>query len=113
MIKRIPNRLRTMFFSESAITQVIKPSGNFSLLQIGRYAAAIDEEIVAVGSFLSAKKVFVFNISTNPAQQLAILSSPDDTVTVDGFGKHAVAVNRKHGIILIGAPFHEIASMLL
>ncbi len=87
---------------------MITPSGNFSDLWFGYYAAAIDEEIVAVGSAKVFEKVFVFNISTNPAQQLAVLSSPDGTDT-DRFGKDAVAVNRKYGI-LVGAPYHKIGS---
>ncbi len=95
------------FLADWPITQVIKPSGTFSGLQLGKYAAAIEEEIVAVGS--SQSIVFVFDISTNPAKELAVLSSPDGTNS-DKFGD-AVSVNRRYGI-LIGAPHHAIGSKL-
>ncbi len=79
---------------------------------LGRYAAAIDEEIVAVGSWSSSttsRRVFVFNISTNPAQQLSVLGSPDGG-TQCRFGV-AVAVNRNYGI-LVGADHRDIEGML-
>ncbi len=62
-------------------------------------SVAIDEEILAVGACCFDRyfksRVFVFNISTNPAQQLADISG--DWVDV-----RSVAVNRKHGIVLVG-----------
>ncbi len=68
------------------------------------FAAGIDEEIVAVASYSVLDSipsvVFVFNISTNPTQQLAVLSSPEGPD--DAFGKTTVAVNRKYGV-LVGA----------
>ncbi len=49
MLKRIPNRFTPKFLSEWAITQVIKPRTLDNRMFAGS-AAAIDEEIVVLGS---------------------------------------------------------------
>ncbi len=106
--KRISNRLTSPFLSDWPIIQVIEPSGNYSWtngrinitwgLKMGD-SVAIDEEILVVGSCCFGRyyksRFFVFNISTNPAQQLA-------DITGDWVGVRSVAVNRKHGIVLVG-----------
>ncbi len=89
---------------------MIKPSVTSTNLQLGKLSAGLDEEIAAVGSQPAFQKVFVYNISTNPAHELTILISPDSTGD-DRFGHISVAVNRGYGI-LVGAPLHDIGSML-
>ncbi len=78
---------------------MIKPSDTSSNLNFGHWTAAIDGEIAAVGIGKTAKgKVYVYNISTEPAQELSVLISPDGTDS-DSFG-YAVAVNQKYGILV-------------
>ncbi len=89
---------------------MIKPSDTSRTLLFGTFAAAIDEEIAAVGSNHNFQKVFIYNISVNPAQELAVLKSPDSTGK-DQFGSSTVAVSKRYGI-LVGAPFHDIGSTL-
>ncbi|MCP3664696.1 MAG: hypothetical protein GY696_19760 [Gammaproteobacteria bacterium] len=72
------------------------------------YAAALDKEIAAVASHMNFQKVFVYDISVTPAEELAILSSPDSTGT-DYFG-FSLAVSREYGIV-VGASKHSIGSM--
>ncbi len=102
--------LRTDNLSDWVITQVIKPSDTSRDLWLGRFATALDEELAAVGSNKNIQKVFIYNISVNPAQELAVLKSPDSTGN-DDFGFRAVAVSRRYGI-LVGAPYHDIGSTL-
>ncbi len=111
MIKCIPNRLTSRFLPGWAVNQVVKPAGTSTGLTLGE-SAALDENIVAIGgvAFTVDKvdaKVYVFNISTNPAQQLTILSS--HIHSSKSFGV-AVAVSRKHGI-LVGSPKDDFGSM--
>ncbi len=75
---------------------MIKPSDNSSNLKFGS-VSAIDGGIVAFGSRI--QKVFVYDISRVPAQELAILSSPDSTGG-DNFGKDGVAVSIEYGILI-------------
>ncbi len=89
---------------------MVKPSDTSRNLYFGQFAAALDEELAAVGSYLNFQKVFVYNISINPAQELAVLKSPDSTGN-DKFGFQAVAVSRGYGI-LVGAHLHDIGSTL-
>ncbi len=95
-----------IFLSDYAVTQVLKPSDNSSYLSFGR-VSGLDGEIAAVGSHKG--KVFVYNISTDPAQELSVLTSPDGTSSY-GFGRNAVAVNQKYGI-LVGAYQHNTGGM--
>ncbi len=102
-----PEKLPKLSIPDWAVTQVIKPS-DASSLQLGTWAAAIDGEILAAGSLL-LQKVFVYNISINPAQEILILTSPDSTGS-DSFGI-SVAVSREYGI-LVGAHGHDIGGTL-
>ncbi len=86
---------------------MIKPSDTTAKLRFGA-STAIDEEIAAVGSMF--QKVFVYNISVNPAQELATLTSPDSTGN-DAFSVEGVAVSRQYGI-LVGAAQHDTGRML-
>ncbi len=97
-------------FSDWAITQVIKPTDTSNSLEIGNTAVAIDEEIAAVGSNSTVQKVFLYDISVNPAKEIAILTSPDGTGD-DQFG-HNVAVSREYGI-LVGAYLHDVGGNLI
>ncbi len=89
---------------------MIKASDTSAELRLGKNAVALDEDIAAFGSDSAFQKVFVFNISVNPAEELGILSSPDST-SADEFGHTAVAVSRQYGI-LVGAEQHDIGGML-
>ncbi len=109
MIKRIPNRLTERLLPGWTETQVVKPAKATDGLDICLgITAAIDENIIAVGS-LAFPEVYVFNISTIPAQQLTILSS--SAWSKSHIAVNTVAVNRKHGI-LIGAPEDDVGSTL-
>ncbi len=89
-----------IFVPDWSITQVIKPSVTTANLKLGRNPAALDKEIAAVASHSDFQKVFAYDISVIPAEELAILNSPDNTST-DYFG-FSVAVSRDFGI-LVGA----------
>ncbi len=114
MIKRIPNRLTARFLPGWAVNQVVKPAVTSRGLKLGQ-SAALDENIVAVGEvrYIWGNKadaiVYVFNISTNPAQQLTILSIWHGIHSSRVFGM-AVAVSRKHGI-LVGSAGSDVGSM--
>ncbi len=97
--------------SDWEIAQVIKASDTSADLRLGKNAVALDEDIAAFGSAPAFQKVFIFNISVNPAEELGILSSPDSPAGADEFGHRAVAVSRQHGI-LVGAEQHDIGSTL-
>ncbi len=77
---------------------MLKPSDKSSGLQFGT-VSALDEGILAVGSSQTFMKVFVYNISLIPAQELTILSSPADTGS-DRFGTDGVAVSIEYGILV-------------
>ncbi len=94
---------------------MVKPSNTSSNQRFGEYAAALDEELAAVGSWTGPdlQKVFVYNISVNPAKELAVLTNPDRSPSGDDrFGVIAVAVSREYGI-LVGAHDHDIGSAFI
>ncbi len=88
---------------------MVKPSDASSNLYLGSVASALDGDLAAVGS--NFQKVFVYNIRVNPAQEIAILTSPDSTGN-DNFGSQSVAVSKEYGII-VGAYTHDIGSKLV
>ncbi len=94
-------------FSDCAIIQVIKPSVKSASLTFGRISA-LDGEIAAVGTRGDFRKVFLYNITLNPAEELAILTSPG--TGNDWFGSVDVEVNKKYGV-LVGAPLHDTPSI--
>ncbi len=105
------NLMTKILLSDWVISQVIKPSDASSNLMFGSQLH-VDGEIAAVGStrYFSVQKVFVYNVTVNPAQEMAILTIPDSTGD-DRFGWQAIAISREYGI-LVGAHNHKIAGML-
>ncbi len=88
---------------------MIKPSNTSANLHFGR-GNALDGDIAAIGTRSNFQLVFVYNITSNPAEELAILTSPDSTGD-DKFGSDGViAVNRAYGVI-VGAYHHNIGGI--
>ncbi len=86
-----------MFLSDWAVTRLIKPSET-AIFLFGQ-VVALEGKIAAIGAV--KEKVFVYNITTDPAQELAIITSPDSDGS-DRFAFDAVAVNNEYGV-LVGA----------
>ncbi len=75
-----PEKLPKISVPDWAVTQVIKPS---ICRLLGENALALDGEVLAAGS--EYHRVFIYNISLNPAQEIAILTSPDSTDSIRSY----------------------------